>query len=85
MHSLVKDLTTTQVVTAGPATPFKELVARLATQRVSAVPVVDEDRPGTGEGGRRDRPRPHDGGRGLHLPRGVGLLIDRTPMARRRV
>jgi len=44
VHSLVKDLMTTQVVTAGPATSFKELVARLATHRVSAVPVVDEDR-----------------------------------------
>ena len=41
MHSLVKDLMTTQVVTVGPATPFKEIVARLAEQRVSAVPVVD--------------------------------------------
>jgi CBS domain-containing protein len=43
MHSLVKDLMTTQVVTIGPATPFKEIVARLANQRVSAVPVVDDD------------------------------------------
>jgi CBS domain-containing protein len=43
MHSLVKDLMTTQVVTIGPATPFKEVVARLANQRVSAVPVVDDD------------------------------------------
>jgi CBS domain-containing protein len=42
MHSLVKDLMTTQVVTVGPATPFKEIVARLAEQRVSAVPVVDD-------------------------------------------
>jgi CBS domain-containing protein len=42
MQSLVKDLMTTQVVTVGPATPFKELVARLAEQRVSAVPVVDD-------------------------------------------
>jgi CBS-domain-containing membrane protein len=42
MHSLVKDLMTTQVVTIGPATPFKELVARLAEHRVSAVPVVDD-------------------------------------------
>jgi CBS domain-containing protein len=42
MRSLVKDLMTTQVVTVGPATPFKELVARLAEQRVSAVPVVDD-------------------------------------------
>ena len=43
MHSLVKDLMTTQVVTVGPATPFKEIVARLAEHRVSAVPVVDDD------------------------------------------
>jgi CBS domain-containing protein len=43
MHSLVKDLMTTQVVTIGPTTPFKEIVARLANQRVSAVPVVDDD------------------------------------------
>jgi CBS domain-containing protein len=41
MHSLVKDLMTTQVVTVGPATPFKEIVARLAEHRVSAVPVMD--------------------------------------------
>jgi CBS domain-containing protein len=44
MHSLVKDLMTTQVVTVGPATPFKEIVARLAEHRVSAVPVVDDAR-----------------------------------------
>ena len=43
MHSLVKDLMTPQVVTIGPATPFKEIVARLADHRVSAVPVVDDD------------------------------------------
>ena len=42
MQSLVKDLMTTQVVTVGPATPFKELVARLAEHRVSALPVVDD-------------------------------------------
>jgi CBS domain-containing protein len=42
MHSLVKDLMTTQVVTVGPGTPFKEIVARLAERRVSAVPVVDD-------------------------------------------
>jgi CBS domain-containing protein len=42
MHSLVKDLMTTRVVTVGPATPFKEIVARLAEHRVSAVPVVDD-------------------------------------------
>ena len=43
MHSLVKDLMTPQVVTIGPETPFKEIVARLANHRVSAVPVVDDD------------------------------------------
>jgi CBS domain-containing protein len=42
MHSLVKDLMTTPVVTVGPATPFKELVARLAEHKVSAVPVVND-------------------------------------------
>jgi CBS domain-containing protein len=30
------------VVTVGPGTPFKEIVARLAEHRVSAVPVVDD-------------------------------------------
>jgi CBS domain-containing protein len=30
------------VVTVGPATPFEELVARLAEHKVSAVPVVDD-------------------------------------------
>ena len=34
---------TTEVVTVGPSTPFKEIVARLAWLRVSAVPVVDAD------------------------------------------
>ena len=43
MHSLVKDLMTTQVVTVGPATPFKEIAARLTEHRVSALPVVDDD------------------------------------------
>jgi CBS domain-containing protein len=43
MQSLVKDLMTTQVVTVGPAAPFKEIVARLAQHRVSAMPVVDDD------------------------------------------
>jgi CBS domain-containing protein len=42
MQSLVKDLMTTPVVTVGPTTPFKEIVARLAEHRVSAVPVVDD-------------------------------------------
>jgi CBS domain-containing protein len=43
MHSLVKDLMTTQVVTVTPQTPFKQIVARLADHRVSALPVVDDD------------------------------------------
>ncbi|HET9290621.1 MAG TPA: CBS domain-containing protein [Actinomycetes bacterium] len=44
MHSLVKDLMTTPVVTVEPSAPFKEIVARLAEHRVSAVPVVDDGR-----------------------------------------
>jgi CBS domain-containing protein len=43
MHSLVRDLMTTPVVTVGPETPFKEIVARLAEHRISALPVVDDD------------------------------------------
>jgi CBS domain-containing protein len=52
MHSLVKDLMTTPVVTVGPATPFKEIVARLAEHRVSALPVVDDAGRVIAEGGR---------------------------------
>jgi CBS domain-containing protein len=44
MHSLVRDLMTTPVVTVGPETPFKEIVARLAEHRISALPVVDDGR-----------------------------------------
>jgi CBS domain-containing protein len=44
MRSLVKDLMTTPVVTVEPTTPFKEIVARLTQHRVSAVPVVDDNR-----------------------------------------
>jgi CBS domain-containing protein len=39
--SLVRDVMTTEVVTAEPSTPFKEIAARLAQHRISAVPVVD--------------------------------------------
>jgi CBS domain-containing protein len=42
MHSLVKDLMTTQVVTVAPETAFKQIVACLADHRVSALPVVDD-------------------------------------------
>ena len=45
MHnSLVRDVMTTEVVTVQPSTPFKEIVARLARHRISAVPVLDADR-----------------------------------------
>jgi CBS domain-containing protein len=43
MNSLVRDMMTTEVVTVEASTPFKEIVARLAGRRVSAVPVVDAD------------------------------------------
>jgi CBS domain-containing protein len=42
--SLVRDVMTTEVVTAEPSTPFKEIAGRLAQHRISAVPVVDADR-----------------------------------------
>ncbi|HSO53456.1 MAG TPA: CBS domain-containing protein [Actinomycetes bacterium] len=44
MGSKVKDVMTSQVVSAQPSTPFKELVRLLAERHVSAVPVVDEER-----------------------------------------
>jgi len=42
--SLVRDVMTTKVVTVEPSTPFKEIAARLAQHRISAVPVVDAGR-----------------------------------------
>ena len=42
--SLVRDVMTTEVVTAEPSTRFKEIAALLAQHRISAVPVVDADR-----------------------------------------
>jgi CBS domain-containing protein len=45
MHnSLVRDVMTTEVVAVEPSTPFKEITARLARHRISAVPVLDADR-----------------------------------------
>jgi CBS domain-containing protein len=44
MNSLVRDVMTTEVVTAEPSTPFKEIASRLAQHRISAVPVLDADR-----------------------------------------
>jgi CBS domain-containing protein len=40
---VIRDVMTTQVVTVEATTPFKDIVARLARHRVSAVPVVQED------------------------------------------
>ena len=42
--SLVRDVMTTEVVTAEPSTPFKEIAGLLAQHRISAVPVVDAGR-----------------------------------------
>jgi CBS-domain-containing membrane protein len=43
MNSLVRDVMTTEVVAVEAWTPFKEIVARLAEHRISAVPVLDAD------------------------------------------
>lgn len=40
----VASVMTSDVVTVGPGTPYKEVVERLRERRVSAVPVVDADR-----------------------------------------
>jgi CBS domain-containing protein len=41
MHSLVRDVMTSEVATVAPTTSSKEIVARLLRHRVSALPVVD--------------------------------------------
>lgn len=41
---LVRDVMATDVITVDASTPFREIVARLTTHRVGAVPVVDESR-----------------------------------------
>jgi CBS domain-containing protein len=43
VKSLVRDVMTTEVVAVETWTPFKEIVARLAEHRISAVPVLDAD------------------------------------------
>jgi CBS domain-containing protein len=43
VKSLVRDVMTTEVVAVQPWTPFREIVARLAEHRISAVPVLDAD------------------------------------------
>jgi CBS domain-containing protein len=43
-NTLVRDVMTTEVVAVEPSTPFKEVAAKLARHRISAVPVLDSDR-----------------------------------------
>lgn len=40
-HMLVRDMMTTNVVTASPSTPFKTVVSLLGAHRISSVPVVN--------------------------------------------
>lgn len=44
MNRKVSDVMTHTVVSVNALTPFKEIVRRMQEYRVSAVPVVDEDR-----------------------------------------
>ena len=44
MEQRIEAVMTTDVVTATPATPFRELVELLEQRRISALPVIDEDR-----------------------------------------
>ncbi|HEX8858777.1 MAG TPA: CBS domain-containing protein [Actinomycetes bacterium] len=44
MEQKIEAVMTTQVVTATPATPFRELVELLGQRRISALPVIDDDR-----------------------------------------
>jgi CBS domain-containing protein len=43
-NTLVRDVMTTEVVAVEPSTPFKEVAAKLARHRISAVPVLDAGR-----------------------------------------
>jgi CBS domain-containing protein len=43
MEHRIESVMTTQVVTARPSTPFRELVELLQRKRISALPVVDQD------------------------------------------
>jgi CBS domain-containing protein len=71
--TLVRDVMTHGVVAAHEAAPFKEIVAALARNRVSAVPVIDDDRKVVGVVSETDlmthmalgsRPAPHRHGKG---------------------
>jgi CBS-domain-containing membrane protein len=42
-YTTVRDVMTTDVITVTQATPYKEILRRLAERRISAVPVVDDD------------------------------------------
>ena len=44
MNAKVKDVMTTEVVAVRREAPFKEMAARLREYRVSAFPVIDENR-----------------------------------------
>jgi CBS domain-containing protein len=44
MEQKIEAVMTTKVVTATPATPFRELVELLGQRRISALPVIDDDR-----------------------------------------
>ncbi len=44
MEQQIETVMTTKVVTATPATPFRELVELLGQRRISALPVIDDDR-----------------------------------------
>ncbi|WP_406209372.1 CBS domain-containing protein [Kitasatospora sp. NBC_01560] len=41
-HRTVQDVMTQEVVTAGPDTPFKEVVARFHRNDITAIPVIDD-------------------------------------------
>ncbi len=44
MEQQIETVMTTKVVTATPVTPFRELVELLGQRRISALPVIDDDR-----------------------------------------
>lgn len=69
---LVSDLMSRPVVSAGPGTSFKELVALLAEHAIAAIPVVDEHRRPIGVVGEADLLARH--GQDARRERGLGRL-----------
>src|SRR6266540_4515189 len=69
---LVSDLMSRPVVSAGPGTSFKELVALLAEHAIAAIPVVDDHRRPIGVVGEADLMVRH--GRDARRERGLGRL-----------